>query len=61
MIVATGHYHAPKVPNIPGLKEWKKAYPSRIQHSKRYRSARGYEDKVCCPLSHIGTSTNIST
>lgn len=46
VIVASGHYHAPKVPAIPGLKEWKGAFPSRVQHSKRYRSARGFENQV---------------
>ncbi|TVY19863.1 Flavin-containing monooxygenase ustF2 [Lachnellula arida] len=55
VIVATGHYHAPKVPDIPGLKDWKKAWPSRIQHSKRYRSTRGFEGKS---VLLIGGSTS---
>ncbi|TVY47036.1 Flavin-containing monooxygenase [Lachnellula occidentalis] len=55
VIVATGHYHAPKVPDIPGLKDWKRAWPSRIQHSKRYRSARGFEGKS---VLLIGGSTS---
>jgi cation diffusion facilitator CzcD-associated flavoprotein CzcO len=46
VVVASGHYHAPKVPEIPGLKEWKKIWPSRIQHSKRYRNPHGHEGKV---------------
>ncbi|TVY45229.1 Flavin-containing monooxygenase [Lachnellula subtilissima] len=55
VVVATGHYHAPKVPNIPGLKDWKEAWPSRIQHSKRYRSTRGFEGKS---VLLIGGSTS---
>lgn len=46
VIVATGHYHAPYVPDIPGLAEWKLALPDRVQHSKGYRSNKGYEDQV---------------
>ncbi|OKL61241.1 hypothetical protein UA08_03109 [Talaromyces atroroseus] len=29
VVVASGHYHAPKTPSIPGLAEWKTAWPSR--------------------------------
>ncbi len=39
-------YHAPRVPDIPGLAEWKEAWPSRIQHSKSYRNPNGFEDQV---------------
>ncbi|TAQ91422.1 hypothetical protein B7494_g135 [Chlorociboria aeruginascens] len=35
--VASGHYHACRVPDIPGLQEWKAAWPDRVQHSKGYR------------------------
>ncbi|KAK7220012.1 hypothetical protein V2G26_008015 [Clonostachys chloroleuca] len=45
VIVASGHYHAPRVPNIRGLSEWKSKFPSRIQHSKSYRNANGYENQ----------------
>lgn len=46
VIVASGHYHAPNVPDIPGLKEWKELWPDNIQHSKRYRNAKEYENNV---------------
>lgn len=46
MVVASGHYHASKVPDIPGLKEWKQAWPDRIQHSKGYRSPEDFKDQV---------------
>ncbi|PMD40932.1 dimethylaniline monooxygenase [Hyaloscypha variabilis F] len=60
VIVATGHYHAPKVPDIPGLKDWKKKWPSRIQHSKRYRSARGFERKTVLLIGGSTSSTDIA-
>jgi hypothetical protein len=38
VVVASGHYHAPKVPNTPGLADWKRLWPERVKHSKSYRS-----------------------
>lgn len=46
VVVANGHYHASKVPDIPGLKEWKKAWPERVEHSKRYRGPNDYRNQV---------------
>lgn len=46
VVVASGHYHASKVPDIPGLKEWKEAWPERVEHSKRYRGPEDYRGQV---------------
>ncbi|OAQ99784.1 hypothetical protein LLEC1_06516 [Akanthomyces lecanii] len=35
VVVATGHYHAPRVPDMPGLSATAKRYPSRVMHSKQ--------------------------
>jgi thioredoxin reductase len=45
VVVATGHYHAPNIPDIPGLAEWKSALPNQVSHSKRYRSNQGFENQ----------------
>ncbi|KAL2814676.1 major facilitator superfamily domain-containing protein [Aspergillus cavernicola] len=45
VVVASGHYHTPRVPDTPGLAEAKAQWPSRIMHSKGYRRADGYEGK----------------
>ncbi|KPI39724.1 Thiol-specific monooxygenase [Cyphellophora attinorum] len=45
VVVASGHYNMPRIPDIPGLKEWKARYPDRVQHSKSYRSPVGLRDK----------------
>jgi cation diffusion facilitator CzcD-associated flavoprotein CzcO len=50
VVVANGHYHACKVPDIPGLKEWKITWPSRVQHSKTYRVPTDFKDQVYYPL-----------
>lgn len=46
IVVASGHYHTPRVPDIPGLAKWKRAWPSRIQHTKGYRNPNGFENQV---------------
>lgn len=43
VVVASGHYNMPRIPDIDGLKEWKAAYPSRVTHSKQYRSPGRYQ------------------
>lgn len=48
MVVASGHYNDGLVPDFPGLKEWKAAWPERVQHSKRYRRPDDFKDQVCC-------------
>ena len=51
VIIASGHYHACRIPDISGLAAWKKRWPSRVQHSKSYRHPRNFRDQVCMPES----------
>jgi cation diffusion facilitator CzcD-associated flavoprotein CzcO len=46
VVVASGHYHAARVPDTPGLAEWKRRWPDRVQHSKRYRKPEDAQNKV---------------
>ncbi|KAL2182061.1 uncharacterized protein P884DRAFT_274495 [Thermothelomyces heterothallicus CBS 202.75] len=45
VVVATGHYNMPRIPDTEGLKEWKERYPSRIIHSKQYRSPEPFRGR----------------
>ncbi|KAI2641672.1 FAD/NAD(P)-binding domain-containing protein [Hypomontagnella submonticulosa] len=45
LVVATGHYNVPWFPNIPGLVEYDRKFPGRIQHSKHFRTAGRYKGK----------------
>lgn len=38
LVVASGHYNMPRIPDVKGLSEWKARYSSRVTHSKQYRS-----------------------
>ncbi|KAF7301215.1 Dimethylaniline monooxygenase [Mycena indigotica] len=37
VVVATGTFNGPNIPNIPGLIEWHRRYPESILHSREYR------------------------
>ncbi|KAJ6092488.1 hypothetical protein N7486_007777 [Penicillium sp. IBT 16267x] len=45
VVVASGHYHTPLVPDIPGLSHAKERWPMEITHSKSFRNADGFEGK----------------
>lgn len=45
VVVSSGHYNLPRVPNILGLKEWKESFRDRIFHSKAYRNAEAFRGK----------------
>ncbi|KAI5865638.1 FAD/NAD(P)-binding domain-containing protein [Durotheca rogersii] len=46
VIVASGHYHVPFVPDIPGLSTWKKLFPGRVTHSKQYRTPAHFSNQT---------------
>jgi thioredoxin reductase len=45
VIVASGHYSVPLVPDIPGLATAFERYPTAFEHSKAYRRADDYVNK----------------
>lgn len=45
LIVATGHYHLPYIPDIPGLAEYGEVFPGRVKHTKHYDTAEEFRGK----------------
>lgn len=45
VVIASGHYSIPTVPQVPGLHAAFEAYPEKFEHSKAYRSPNNYVDK----------------
>ncbi|KAJ8108186.1 hypothetical protein OPT61_g8351 [Boeremia exigua] len=60
VVVASGHYHAARVPDIPGLTDWKRAYPNRVQHSKGYRSPKDFHGKNFLLIGGSVSATDIA-
>jgi cation diffusion facilitator CzcD-associated flavoprotein CzcO len=46
VVVSSGHYDDPFIPDIMGLKAWNAAHPGIISHSKYYRRPEIYKNKV---------------
>ncbi|KAL1411119.1 hypothetical protein Q8F55_002069 [Vanrija albida] len=46
LIIGTGHYNAPFIPNLEGAKEWAEAWPEQVLHSNGYRYPEPYAGKV---------------
>ncbi|TFK31089.1 hypothetical protein BDQ12DRAFT_694562 [Crucibulum laeve] len=46
VVIATGRYNAPNIPNIEGLEEWAKRFPDHISHSRQYRRPQPYANKT---------------
>ncbi|GKT44308.1 thiol-specific monooxygenase [Colletotrichum spaethianum] len=65
VLVASGHYNDPFIPDIQGLADFDKAHPGSVSHSKFYRNAAQYEGKkviiVGNSASGIDLSAQIST
>ncbi|KAK0128997.1 hypothetical protein ONS95_000938 [Cadophora gregata] len=60
VVVASGHYHAAKIPDIPGLKEWKTSWPDRIYHSKSYRKPDELKGQTVLIIGAGVSSTDIA-
>jgi cation diffusion facilitator CzcD-associated flavoprotein CzcO len=45
LVVASGHYNIPWVPEIPGLLEYNARFPGRIVHSKHFREGAAFRNK----------------
>lgn len=60
VVVASGHYHAPRVPDIPGISELKRQFPTRIQHSKGYRTPERFAKRNVLLIGASVSSTDIA-
>ncbi|KAI1487277.1 hypothetical protein F5X96DRAFT_160478 [Biscogniauxia mediterranea] len=60
VVVASGHYHVPYVPDIPGLSAWKERYPDRVMHSKKYRDPEPFRGKTVLLIGAGASSLDVA-
>ena len=60
VVVASGHYNMPRIPDIPGLKVWKARFPDRVWHSKRYRTPAIFKGQRVLLIGAGVSSTDIA-
>lgn len=46
VVVASGHFTVPYIPDVKGMKEWSEKYPGVISHSLYYKRPEEYHNKV---------------
>lgn len=61
VVVANGHYSVPSVPNIRGIKEWNRANPGVISHTKSYRTSRPFTGKKVIIVGNGPSGTDIAS
>lgn len=60
VVIASGHYHTCRIPDFPGLAQWKNKWPTRIQHSKSYRKPDSSVDQNVLLIGAGVSSTDIA-
>lgn len=57
VVVASGRWNAPNIPNITGLKELNSKFPERILHARQYRYPHAFKNEtiliVGAAVSHL--------
>lgn len=60
VIMASGHYEVPKIPDIIGIRRYDELFPKRLQHSKYYRSPEEYIGKRVLVIGAGPSAVDIS-
>ena len=61
VLVASGHYAVPSIPNIKGIKEWDQVNPGVISHTKYYRRPEPFTDKKVLVVGNAASGTDIAS
>jgi hypothetical protein len=60
VVVASGHYSVPFIPQTPGLAEFSTNFPGSVEHSKAWRDPERYRDKRVVVVGASVSGTDIS-
>ena len=61
VVVASGHYAVPYVPEVKGIRQWNEAYPGRISHSKFYRHPKYFAGKKTIIIGNSASGLDLSS
>lgn len=60
ILIATGHYETPKLPDIPGIRSFDAQFPDVIRHSKYYTTPDDYAGKSVLVVGGGPSATDIT-
>ena len=61
VIIASGHFSVPFVPQVAGIDIWDRIYPGSILHSKFYRRPEAYTDKKVIVVGNSASGVDIAS
>ncbi|KAF7166777.1 hypothetical protein CNMCM5623_000284 [Aspergillus felis] len=59
VVVASGHFDVPYLPNIKGIEQWNKKYPGVVSHSKYFDSPEQFHDKKVIVVGSSASAVDI--
>ena len=59
VVVASGHFSVPYLPDIPGIVDWDQSYPETISHSKFYDSPEPFAGKKVVVVGNSASGLDI--
>ena len=59
VVVASGHYTVPYLPDIKGISEWNKSYPGSIIHSREYERPMDFAGKKIVVVGNSASGLDI--
>lgn len=60
IVVASGHYSIPYIPDIPGIREFNRQFPGTISHSKFYQRPQDFLDKKVLIVGYAASGQDIA-
>lgn len=60
VVVASGHYTVPYLPEIDGIRQWNSTYTGSIYHSKFYRKPEDFDGKKVLVVGNSASGQDIS-
>ncbi|CAG9996785.1 unnamed protein product [Clonostachys byssicola] len=59
VVVASGHFTVPWIPDIPGMKAWETKFPGSIHHAKYFRRPEDYSGKKVIVVGNNASGIDI--
>lgn len=60
IVVASGHYHVPYIPEVAGLRQAQEKFPNLVKHAKYFRTPDPYKDKVVVVVGSRASGMDIT-
>jgi cation diffusion facilitator CzcD-associated flavoprotein CzcO len=60
VVICSGHFSAPYIPDIPGISSWSNQHPSTVTHSKYYRHPSTYAGKTVLVIGSSASGVDIA-